>query len=168
MIKFHKYIIHYIVLVLIQVLILNNIQLSSYFNSFIYILFILMLPLDINKSLLLFLGFLTGISIDIFSDTLGLHASACVFLAYIRPSILNSISNKDDYEPGTIPGININGFMWFLKYILITTLAHHFFLFLMEVFSFNNFLDTLTKVFASSLITVISIIFYYILAIKKS
>ena len=168
MIRAHKYIIHFIVLVLLQVLILNNIQISSYFNPFIYILFILILPLDINKSLLLLLGFILGITIDIFSDTMGLHAGACVFLAYIRPHILNSISTKEDYEPGTIPGININGFLWFLKYIIITTVAHHLFLFLVEIFSFNDFPDTLLKVISSSLFSVFTIIFYYILAIKKS
>jgi len=168
MIRVHKYIIHYIVLVLLQVLILNNIQISSYFNPFIYILFILILPLDINKSLLLLLGFFMGIAIDIFSDTLGLHTSACVFLAYIRPHILNLISTKEDYEPGTIPGVNINGFLWFLKYIVIATIAHHLFLFLVEVFSFSNFLDTLIKVLSSSLISVFAVFFYYNLAIRKS
>lgn len=168
MIKVHKYIIHFIVLVLLQVLILNNIQISNYFNPFIYILFILILPIDLNKSLLLLLGFIMGITIDIFSDTLGLHASACVFLAYIRPHILNSITTKDDNEPGVSPGISINGALWFVKYIILTTLVHHLFLFMVEVFSFSNFADTMIRVFSSTLISLFAIFFYYILGIKRS
>lgn len=168
MIRIHKYIIHFIVLVLLQTLIINNIQVSNYFNPFIYILFLIILPIDINKSLLLLLGFITGISIDVFSNTLGLHASACVFLAYLRPHILNAITNKDDHEPGVSPGIKINGYAWFIKYLLFTTLAHHIFLFMVEVFTFSNFTDTLIRILASSAVSVIAIFFYYILGLNRS
>ncbi len=168
MIRVHKYIIHFIILVLLQALIINNIQVSNYFNPFVYILFLIILPIDINKSLLLALGFIIGISVDVFSDTLGVHASACVFLAYLRPHILSSITNKDDYEPGVSPSIKINGHIWFIKYLFLTTLTHHIFLFIVEVFTFNNFGDTLLRILASSLVSVIIMFFYYILNLNKS
>ena len=80
--------VRFIVLVLIQVLLLNNINLGGYINPFLYIYFILLFPLDGNKSLLIFLSFLLGLSIDIFEDSGGVHAAASAFIAYIRPFVL--------------------------------------------------------------------------------
>lgn len=77
---FGKYAIMFVSLVLVQVLILNNIQFSGFVNPYVYVLFILLLPFTIPGYLLLGLSFLMGISIDIFSNTLGLHAAASVFL----------------------------------------------------------------------------------------
>lgn len=83
-------------------LVLNKIEiggiLNGYFNPFLYIMFILMLPVNINKVLLLFIAFLTGLTIDIFSGTPGMHASACLVLAFIRPGFLNLIAPREGYE----------------------------------------------------------------------
>jgi len=168
MIKSHKYIIHFILLILIQLLVVNNIQVNSYINPFMYILIILILPFDINKSLLLFLGFLTGLTIDIFSDTYGIHAAATTLLAFIRPTLLNILSSKEAYEAGTSPDINIYGFSWFLKYLIIATFIHHTCLFILEIFSFNNFLHTTGKIFANLVSTIIAMLFYYIIALKQA
>ena len=81
-------IVRFVVLVFLQVLLLNNVNLAGYINPYLYILFIILYPLDGNKGLLIFLSFLLGLCIDIFEDSGGVHAAACAFIAYIRPVVL--------------------------------------------------------------------------------
>src|SRR5674476_97570 len=97
---FGKYIIMFVVLVLVQVLILNNIQFSGLINPYMYILFILLLPFTIPGYLLLGLSFLLGISIDIFTNTPGIHAGATVLLGFMRPGIAMLISSREIIENG--------------------------------------------------------------------
>ncbi len=154
-----RYLLNFIVLVLVQVLILNNIQFSGYLNPYLYVLFILTLPFSTPRWLLLVLGFITGISIDIFMNIPGIHASASVFMAFIRPLVLSAFSPRDGYEPGTRPVPSDYGFGWFFKYTLIMVFAHHLFLFLVEAFTFENLPSTLWKIILSS---VVSILFIFI------
>ena len=102
---FWKYVIMFFVLVLIQVLVLNNIQISGFINPYIYILFILLLPFNIQGYLLLGLSFLIGITIDIFGNTPGIHAGATVLLGFIRPGLANLISSRELIEKGTTPNM---------------------------------------------------------------
>nr|WP_320118151.1 rod shape-determining protein MreD [uncultured Marinifilum sp.] len=162
-----KNIIRFVVLVLIQVAILNNIQLSGFLNPYMYVLFILLLPFEIPNWLLLLLSFLLGISVDIFSGTVGMHASACVFMGYLRPYVLNYLSLRDGYEIGTYPGIASYGFAWFFKYALSLIIAHHSFLFIIEVFSFANFSETLVRIIFSGFFSLILIITSQFLMFKK-
>lgn len=169
--KFVSYPLRFVLLVLIQVLVLNNIQFSSYINPFLYILFILWLPIEIQKWLLMTLSFAIGLSIDVFSDTLGMHASACVFLAFCRPIILKAIAPRDGYESNHQPGINQLGFSWFLIYILLATFLHHFFLFFVEVFRFSDFFSTLGRSLASTVFSILLILitqfFHYNVGAEK-
>lgn len=146
------------ILVLIQVLIFNNIQLSGYINPYIYILFILLLPFDTPGWLLLLLGFLMGLSIDIFTDTLGMHTIATTLIAFLRPYVLDIIAPRDGYETGTNPRIAYYGFSWFFKYAAILVVIHHFVLFYIEVFRFGGFFSTLFRVILSSAVTLLIII----------
>lgn len=164
---FQRYIILLIVLILLQVLILNNIQLSGYINPYLYILFIIVFPFEIPNWLILFVGFILGLIIDIFSNTLGMHASACVFLAFIRPFILAYFSPHEGYETGTLPTAKHYGFVWFLKYAVILVLAHHLFLFFVEVFSFSDFLRTISRALLSSLFTLLLIMISQLFMSKK-
>ena len=148
----------FIFLVLIQVLILNNIELSGYLNPFLYVLFILMLPFNTPKWLVLLLAFVIGISIDMFSDTGGLHAAASVFLAFLRPVMLKLISPRDGYDAGQQPTIQQFGLGWFLSYAGILVFIHHVVLFYLEAFHFAGFFSTLFRAILSSLFT-ISLIF---------
>lgn len=153
-----RYPLLFIFFVLLQVLILNNIQLSGYINPYLYIIFILWLPIEMNKVLLMGIAMLLGLSVDIFSNTVGMHASACVFLAFCRPYVLQSLSPRDGYETDQMPDIKTFGLSWFLAYAAICILLHHLFLFYVEVFRFSDFFSTLWRVFASSLFTLILVI----------
>lgn len=148
----------FIFLVIFQVLILNNIQFSGFVNPFLYLFFIISLPLETPKWLLMLLSFLIGLSVDIFSGTLGMHASASVFLAFCRPYILNLIAPREGYEVNQKPSISELGFSWYLTYSALSVLLHHLFLFFVEVFRFSDFFATLGRVLASSLFTLVIIL----------
>ena len=153
-----KYVIMYVVLVLIQVLNLNNIQFSGLINPYIYILFILLLPFTIPGYLLLGLSFLIGLSVDIFSNTPGLHAGASVLLGFVRPGLARLITSREIIEKGNMPGMRQIGFASFLKYVTMAVLIHHLFLFYAESFSFGGFFETLLRTILSSIFSIVIII----------
>jgi len=155
--KVLSYPLQFILFVLLQVLILNNIQLGGTVNPFVYILFILWLPIETNKALVLGVAFLLGLSIDVFNDTMGMHASACVFLGFARPFMLNILAPRDGYELNILPTAVGLGWFWFLRYAAIGIFLHHFFLFFVEVFRFTEFFDTLGRILASSLFSLLLI-----------
>jgi rod shape-determining protein MreD len=155
---FWKYVIMFFVLVLIQVLVLNNIQISGFINPYIYILFILLLPFNIQGYLLLGLSFLIGITIDIFGNTPGIHAGATVLLGFIRPGLANLISSRELIEKGTTPNMIQLGFANFIKYIVIAVLVHHLILFFAETFSFSDIFETIIRWILSSLFSILIIL----------
>lgn len=147
-----------IVLVLLQVLLFNNIQFSGYVNPYIYIIFILLLPVEIPSWLLLLLSFGTGMIIDIYSGSPGMHSSASVLAGFVRPYVLRLISPRDGYEMGAQPSMLIYGFRWFLLYSVIIVIVHHTALFYLEVFRFTDFFRTLLRVMLSSVFTIIFVL----------
>jgi len=153
-----KNIIRFIFLILLQVIIFNNIHFFKFITPNIYLLFILLLPFETPKWLLLFLGFSTGITMDIFDNTLGLHTIACTFSAYIRPWVTTVISTKQDYEPGAFPGIKSQGFSWFFKYSLIIVTVHDLIIFYLEIFKLSGFFETLWRAILNIIFTMIFIL----------
>ncbi len=150
---------------LLQVLILNNIYLFDEINPYFYVLFILLLPFETPKWAILMLSFLLGLTIDIYSDSLGLHTSATVLLAFVRQSVLRVFAPRDGYETGTFPRAYYFGFWWFAKYAFILILLHHFVLYFLEAYSFINFFHTFKQVIIgtlfTSLLAVMSQLFMY-------
>ncbi len=165
--NFGKYLINFIVIMLFQVLILNQLNLGIYINPCLYILFILILPVETPGWLTLIIGFAVGLMMDAFLNTIGLHASATVFLSFLRYYLLRFFAPRDGYELGSLPVPSYFGFTWFFKYVSIATIGHHLFLFFMEVFTFNNFFLTIWKVILSSLFTITFILLAQLFGIRK-
>ncbi|MCF6365071.1 MAG: rod shape-determining protein MreD [Bacteroidales bacterium] len=163
-----KYIGKFVFLVLLQVLVLNNINLTEYgITPYFYILLILLLPFGIPDWALLLFAFFLGLFIDMFSDTGGVHASATVFIAFLRPFVLKMLSGRDGYAPETSPRISWYGFNWFFKYTVILVIIHHLIFFLVLEFSFAHFLITLLKVFITGFFSTILIIISQYLVFRK-
>ncbi len=161
-------IIRFIALILIQVLLLNKINFYGFLNPYIYILFILLLPFETAGWLLLMLSFVTGLTVDIFSGTLGLHTASSVFLGFMRPIIIKFVGEKPEYDITTQPKLQQMGLKWFIAYALLMTFAHHLFLNLLDVFSFAELWQTMLRVVVSTLFTFLFIMFYeYIFAPAK-
>jgi rod shape-determining protein MreD len=153
-----KYGLLFILLVLLQVLLFNNIQFSGYINPYVYVLFILLLPVEIPAWLLLILSFMTGTLIDLFSGTPGMHSSATVFAGFVRPAVLRITSTRDGYESGSGPSMYIYGLRWFLIYTTVMVLIHHTILFYLEVFRLTDFFRTFLRVILSSFFSIIFIV----------
>lgn len=153
-----KYLLIFAVSVLLQVLIFNNFLIASTIAPFVYILFIVLLPFDTPRSLLLFLSLALGFTVDIFTNTPGVHASACLLIGFLRPGILDLLTTRETLESVPSPRVKTMGFNWFATYVTFLVLIHHFFLFFIEAFTFQGFLITLLRVVLSSVISIILIL----------
>jgi len=154
---------HFIILVVIQVMILNNIRFGGYINPYVYVLFVLLLPLDTPGWLLLLSSFGLGLTIDFFFDTQGMHAAATVLLAFARPRVIRMISGRSDFDPGTVPMASSLGAKWILLYSVLLVFLHHSLLFFLEIFRFSEFFVTLGRIGLSTGITTLMVFFGFLL-----
>ena len=144
----------FLILVFLQVFLLKNITLYNLSTPYLYIMFILLLPFEIPNVMLFVLSFILGLTIDSFYDTPGLHAASCVLLALVRILFISITVQKDGFDNEPEPTLNVMGLRWFFTYTLILTLAHHFFLFNLEVFRISEMPYTLSRFVLSSIFTV--------------
>ncbi len=161
-------VVRFVALILLQVLVLQRINLggeyANFFHIIIYPLFIILLPLRIPHALLVLLGFVAGISVDFFYDSLGIHASAAVFIAFIRPAVLSILAPAKGYNMNFSPTKARFGVAWFLPYAATMMVIYLFFYFSVEVFTFyylgQIMLRTICSFFLSMLfITVLQFLF---------
>jgi len=152
-----------VLLILLQILVLNNIQFSGFVNPYVYIMIILLLPSVTQAWLVLIISFLTGLTIDLFTGSPGMHASATLLAGFSRPIVLRLIAPRDGYESGSDLSMAAYGFRWFFIYTTTIVLIHHTTLFFLEVFRFADFFRTIFRILLSSLFTIgfILLIEYY-------
>lgn len=143
----------FFVYLFVQVLVLRNLVLFNTAFCFLYIAFILLLPIETNTLVLMLAGFLLGFSIDVFYDSMGLHALATVLIAYLRNYWLSTITPQGGYESGAAATLAANGLQWFLVYSLPMVFLHHLILFFVEAAGFTMFWYTMLKIVASLLFT---------------
>jgi rod shape-determining protein MreD len=162
-----KYSFIFIVAVLLQVLVLNHILIFRMISPFFYLIFLLLLPYDTPRAMLLFLGFILGLSIDAFTNTLGVHTAVCVLIGFIRPGILNQISTRETRESVSAPRISTMSLNWFISYTAIFVAIHHLLLFMLEAFTFQGIFFTLARAFLSGILSVILIVISQFLFFRK-
>ncbi|QEC51062.1 hypothetical protein EDD80_101480 [Anseongella ginsenosidimutans] len=151
-------IIRFFLLVLFQVLFLKNFSLYNLAIPWFYVLFILLLPLQTSNFLLFLLSFLLGLSVDMFSNSPGLHAAACTVMAFCRILLIRVITPRDGYENTAEPGIRAMGLRWFLMYSSVLVIIHHLVLFNLEIFRLQEFLLSSAKAVSSAIFTLFLII----------
>lgn len=146
--------------ILIQVYVLNKIpHLHQFIVPYLYYLFLLWLPFSVSRIGLLIIGFLTGMALDFFTMTPGLHAAACVLLAYCRPFVINILTPRDPSEFNyREPSPRAMGWTPYLVYVFVLTVLHHGYLTFLEWLSFGTFLQFLIKVIATTAISLLLII----------
>ncbi len=163
-----KNIVRFTVLVLAQVLILKRIAFNFgdfvFIHFMIYPLWIFLMPLRTPRPILMGVGFLLGLVIDGFYDSPGVHASACVFTAYIRSYVLLFLEPHEGYSTETSPTISSMGLPWFLTYSAILMGLHLLFYFSVEAFSFvflfEILMNTIFSLIASfSIVALLMLIF---------
>mgnify|MGYP000658956171 CR=1 FL=1 len=148
----------FFVYVLVQVLLLRNLVLFNSAFCFLYIAFILLLPIELNTLVLMVIGFVMGFTIDIFYDSMGLHAMATVLVAYLRNYWMATITPQGGYDSGSSATISSNGLQWFIVYALPLVFMHHLVLFFVEASGFALFWFTMLKIVASLMFTMTVVI----------
>lgn len=152
----------FILLLAFQVVVCNNIDLFGKYDPYPYILFILLYPVNGNKAGLLVSSFFLGLILDMFLNSGGAHATACVTLAYLRPAFFK-FSFGISYEYQTIK-INDRLSPERFSFILISVVTHHLILYLLEIFRFSLVLDILIRTLITTVFTLItSIIIIYLI-----
>ncbi|MBR3493314.1 MAG: rod shape-determining protein MreD [Bacteroidales bacterium] len=157
-------IIRFVVLVLLQVLVINHIRLGGYVHPYIYMIFIMLLPFSTPKWQLLVLGFALGLTVDLFTGTLGLHAGATTLMAFCRPSIIKLVSGNQKFENITEPNLGQLGGIWFFRYALCMVFIHHLALFFLESFSFRLIGQVMLRILLSvpvSIFLIMMILFIF-------
>jgi rod shape-determining protein MreD len=165
--EFVKYLFYFVVILVLQLLVFNNIEFASFINPYVYVLFILLLPFTTPKLILLVSAFMLGLVMDLFMGTPGVHSSATVFMAFSRPFVMGLFSPREGYQSGTFPRMAQFGVEWFVKYTVMLVLIHHLTYFYLEVFSMNHFFNTLFRAFLSSTMTSLIIIFSQYFVFRK-
>lgn len=157
--------VQFIVLVLLQIAVLNNINFLGEINPYLYIIFICLFPINNNRIAFILLSFLLGLFIDLFSDSGGVHAAACVTIAFIRPVILKFCFGSI-YEHQTIKFTQVD-FGAKIIYFIIMIFIHHLILFSLEIFNLSNILLVLKKTLFSGIFTLILCIITTIIFSRK-
>ncbi|MFQ5583638.1 MAG: hypothetical protein ACE5GL_04320 [Calditrichia bacterium] len=160
-------ILRFIVLVLLQGLVLVNVGSGwvqfPYFNVFLYPIFIFLLPIRTPKPLVIFSGFVLGLTVDLFYLSPGVHAAAAVFTAFIRPAVLKYLQPGGGYKPSHSPTKASQGLAWYVKYSAILLLPHLLIYFFVEAFSFVYWDEILLKTLFSFVISMVFIIMHQLI-----
>ncbi len=161
-------IISFVLYLLLQVTIVRNMVLFDVAFCYVYVAFLLLFPFEIRPVPLMIIGFICGLLIDIFYDTLGMHAAGCVLIAFLRPYWAKAVPPRGGYEMGMKPTIKVMGFIWFLIFTLPLIFIHHFVLFFVEVGGLHLLGFTIVKVISSTMLTFLVIVILQYLFYRSS
>lgn len=156
-----------VVVLFIQIMVLNQLNISQSILPLVYPILLFSLVRNLNKSLLLFMGFGLGLILDVFSNTGGAHAIACTTIAFVRPFFLSSIGPMDMGSEQIKPSIVSLGLKNYSGYSFFLLTIHHITFFMFEIFSFSNFLDTIIRIVGSLVVSWLLVISFQFLFNRK-
>lgn len=143
-------VLNFVIFFIIQILIVRKLVLFDVAFCYVYVAFLLLLPIEISITTAMLLGFSTGLLVDIFYNTFGIHAAACVFIMYIRKLWIDFLTPRGGYDMGSLPSPRSQGIQWFVTYAFPLLLIHHILIFFIEIGGFQLFGYTALKAFAST------------------
>ncbi|MCL2132487.1 MAG: rod shape-determining protein MreD [Lentimicrobiaceae bacterium] len=158
----------FILLLALQVFILNKICLWGMITPMVYIVFIFSLPFNTPKWLVVLLGFLCGLSVDIFFGMLGYHALATLVIAFLRAGIIRLIPLRVEREEHLLPIFYDMKFGWYFQYAFCLILIHQFVYYFADALSFHNFGKLMLVVSANTLCSLLCIFLIQILVHRPS
>jgi hypothetical protein len=150
--------VRFFVLLLVQVLILKNIQVSTYLNLFIYPMFILLLPVRTPRWAIIIASFFLGLMVDVFYDSLGVHAAVATFMAYARDWVLRLLEPRGGYTSDRTPNRKMLGDAWFLQYSALFLFFYVLVYCVAEIFSVSINLDFILRLLITYLFSYICIL----------
>lgn len=164
MMVFIQHSIRFILVVLMQIFVLNNIRFLDFINPYIYITFILLLPYRFPRWIGLLLAFALGLIIDSFSNTPGIHTFATVLIAFLRNPVIDLFYSVEE-GANPEPSFRTLGTSAFVKYVLSLIIIHHLAFYLLEIFTFANIAQTIWRTLLNSAVS--AIIIFAVLSLKK-
>jgi hypothetical protein len=164
-----KNIFRFVLLMLVQVFVLDNIHLHQMLTPYVYFIFILWLPFKMQRGWVMLLAFMVGLTLDSFRHQPGFHAAACVMLAYFRPFLINILipqeGSETNYEEPSFA--SMGGFLPYLIYGGVLSFLHNAWLFLLEAWQFGNIWYFLVKTLMSTTISLLLILIIELIFVRK-
>lgn len=149
---FLKRLLYAALVVLIQVLLLDKINILGYATPYLFVFFILTLDTGLSPIKKMTWGFVLGLIVDMFSNTMGMHAAATTLLAFAQPSLLRLFFVYDKRD-NVNPSLSYIGARQYLLYIFTGTLLHHFIFYILKTFSFADVLSLLMCILLSTVLS---------------
>ena len=149
----------YIIVMLLQVLLFDQLQLWGVCHPYIYVLCLLMMPITLSHSADMIIGAVVGVIMDVFCNSLGVHMASCIFLMFLRPYVLGAIVNDKDRlnEQISVRSIGLGAM---IQYVAILVVIHHLSVFMLAAWSWHHIGLVLLETLVSSVITIAVIIAY--------
>jgi rod shape-determining protein MreD len=157
-----KYILKAIIIIILQMLVFDRLHIQAWGYPMVYVLLLLILPAQLPRWIEMLVGMFVGLIMDVCNNSLGVHMAACVALSFWRPILLKKSSQDIERIKGEIGGYNI-GMVEYIKCALILVLIHHFMIFMLEAWSFQNWWMIILQTLLSSLLTLLVIVGYEII-----
>ncbi len=160
-----KQFVRYVVVMILQVLLFDQLQLWGACHPYIYVLCLLMMPITLPHSASMIIGAAAGLVMDVFCNSLGVHMAACILLMFIRPYLIGAIVNDKDRLNEQISSRAI-GTEALIKYVVIGVLIHHLTVFSLAAWSFSHIWFVLLETLVSSIVTILIIIGYNVMSYR--
>ncbi|MDR0437664.1 MAG: hypothetical protein LBH22_05105 [Bacteroidales bacterium] len=160
----------FLILIALQVFVFNYVQWFGFLNPFVYLLFLILLPIEIPKSWQYIFAFATGFMVDAFLKTFGIQAFACVLMVFCRPYIILLLNGLKPLEKGVTPAPGIKDFSWILVYTLLLVWVHQISVSVLEIYHWAQWWKIIWISLANTLFTtfIILCILYIFFQRKKT
>lgn len=163
-----KYLLYFLLLFAADIFIVSQVQVTVYADAHIYLMFLLLLPVRSSRSLLIITGFFSGLIMDVFLNTGGLHAAATTLMALARILILPMFMSVEDYDNNNAPTLSVMGSGRYLFFTAVMVLIHHTAYFILEVFDHASVLQLIVKIIISTVVSVLMMFLIQLFFAKKS
>ncbi|MDZ4748373.1 MAG: hypothetical protein SH808_07775 [Saprospiraceae bacterium] len=162
-----------ILILLLQVLVLKRIGVGNswlwqYGDIFLYPVIVLLLPFRISRHYAILIGFVIGLIIDMFYDTIGVHAFALTATAYARGLLLAYLEPRGGYQLSMSPTIISMGLNWVLTFTVFSLLIHTLLYFTAEIFTFVYIGQILLKTLVTLILSMLVLMGYHLLFNPKA
>ena len=155
----------YVIVMLLQVLLFDQLQLLGVCHPYIYILCLLMMPITLPHSVDMIIGAIIGLIMDVFCNSLGIHTAACILLMFVRPYLIGAIVNDKDRLNEQI-SLHAIGMEAMLKYVIILVIVHHLTVFAIGAWSWQHIGFVILETLVSSTVTILVIMGYNVMKYK--
>lgn len=154
-VNYRYQIFQFFIFVILQIPLLNKFVLFQSAFGFIYVGFLIFFPFRLSPFIQLTTGFVIGLIMDMFSNTPGMHASASIFIMFIKDYWLpiSAEEPEDEINTSVFTLGNISAIIYSLPLIFI----HHFIIFSLEYGRWEGFGSIFLKIVWSTLLTFFSV-----------